>query len=251
MAPGLTPPRVTTQRFFLPASCFQDRDVHFPPGASQQIRRVLRLHEGDTVVALDGSGLECMVRLDEVSRQVQGTIVERRCNRAESRARLTLYQGFVKGNKFELILQKCTETGVAGFVPVSTARAVPNDINPARHARFETIVREAAEQSGRGLLPTIDQPVPLATAMQQAAASGPIVFLWEDETTVHMRDLRLSGAPAVSLFVGPEGGFTADEASAARRVGANVVTLGSRVLRAETAAIVGAALVLANTGDLG
>jgi 16S rRNA (uracil1498-N3)-methyltransferase len=176
---------------------------------------------------------------------------ELRQNLAEPKTALTLYQGLLKGSKLELVLQKCTEVGVSRFVPVVTARAVPEAPSVSRQERFETIVREAAEQSRRGRIPHIGGVIRLQDALIGATAAGPTVFLWEEEAGLRLEDLPWSDdVNTLSLFVGPEGGFTADEADAARTAGAYSVTLGPRILRAETAAIVGSALLLARYGDL-
>lgn len=225
--------------------------MNFPAEVARQIDRVLRLQRGESVIVLDGSGDEYEVRLDEVGRATTGTIAGRCRNTAEPAVSLSLFAGMLKGAKLELVLQRCTEIGVSRFVPVESARAVRGEPGAARRQRFEAIVREAAEQCGRGRLPEIAAPVFLQEALAEAAAQGPIVFLWEGEATARLSDLRLTPEGGVaSLFVGPEGGFSAEEAEAARRAGAHIVTLGRRILRAETAAIVGSALLLAGLGDL-
>jgi 16S rRNA (uracil1498-N3)-methyltransferase len=242
---------VTLHRFFLPPGSVQHGVVAFPAGISHQIERVLRLKPGDRVVALDGSGTEHVVLLQAVSRSTRGSIESTRHNQAEPATRLTLYQGLLKGAKLELVLQKGTELGVSRFVPVATARAVPAEPSAARQGRFEAIVREAAEQSGRGRIPEIMVPARLPDAITEACATGPTIFLWEQEQIVRLADVSLPPAAGeMSLFVGPEGGFTGDEAEAARSAGAHTVTLGRRILRAETAAIVGSALLLARCGEL-
>jgi 16S rRNA (uracil1498-N3)-methyltransferase len=242
---------VTLHRFFLPPSALRGDGVIFPAETSRQIERVLRLKPGDRVVALDGSGTEHVVVLETVGRTTGGSIESTRDNEAEPATRLTLYQGLLKGAKLELVLQKCTEVGVSRFVPVSTARAVPAEPSASRQGRFETIVREAAEQSRRGRIPEIMGTVRLQEAISAACAAGPTVFLWADEQNFRLEDLSVpTGGLRVNLFVGPEGGFTEDEAELARLAGAHCVTLGPRVLRAETAAIVGSALLLARWGEL-
>ena len=251
MALGGTLTGVTIHRFFLPENSFQAGHVRCPETTSRQILRVLRLRPGDHVGALDGTGCESIVRLTEVGTEVRGIVERRGSNRAEPAARLALYQALVKGPKLETILQKCTELGVSRFIPVASARSIPGDLNPGRVERFGRIVREAAEQSQRGRVPAIEPQMTFADALERAAAEGPTVFLWEGEEIVRVRDLALSPGSAVSLFVGPEGGFAPDEAEAARAAGARVATLGPRILRAETAAIAGSALVLARMGDLG
>jgi 16S rRNA (uracil1498-N3)-methyltransferase len=242
---------VTLHRFFLPPDAVRGDDVIFPAETSRQIERVLRLKSGDRVIALDGSGTEYEVLLKTVGAATAGAVEAIHQNEAEPAIHLTLYQGLLKGSKLELVLQKCTEVGVSRFVPVTTARAIPAEPSASRRGRFESIVREAAEQSRRGKIPEIVDTVRLQDALEEACAAGSTIFLWEEERAIRLEDLSFAGQEAhISLFVGPEGGFTADEAAAARLAGAHCVTLGPRILRAETAAIVGSALLLARFGEL-
>jgi 16S rRNA (uracil1498-N3)-methyltransferase len=242
---------VTLHRFFVPAEAVDRDEVRFPPDLGRQIRTVLRLRPDEQVVVLDGSGTEMLTRLVEVGTAVRGAVEGRRPNSAEPATRLRLYQGILKGAKLEVVLQKCTEVGVSEFVPLISSRSVPAEPGPSREKRYGAILREAAEQSGRGIMPALLPAERLEVALPGAVGAGPTVFLWEGEETVRLHDLDLPGTGRVSLFVGPEGGFSDEEAESARRAGALIATLGSRILRAETAAIVGSALVLQALGELG
>lgn len=242
---------MTLHRFFVPSACIAGERVVFPSDQAHQIRKVLRLRTGDRVTVLDGTGIELVVRLETVGTEIFGAVEDRRHNQAEPAACVVLYQGLLKGAKFELVLQKCTEIGVSHFVPITTTRSIPSEPTPARQRRFETIVREAAEQSRRGRLPAVSPPRPFGAAIQDAAAEGAALFLWEDEKVARLRDVVEPCSTTIGIFVGPEGGFTAQEAEIARRTGAQVTGLGSRILRSETAAVVASALVLARLGDLG
>ncbi|MGI8824117.1 MAG: RsmE family RNA methyltransferase [Chloroflexota bacterium] len=233
-------------RFFLSPECLENREVYFPREVSHHIRRVLRQRAGDLVVVLDGSGQEWVVRLEAVGREVGGVVVEMRENQAEPDIAVTLYQGLVKGVKLETILQKCTELGVTRFVPVITTRSVPPEIGEGRWKRFFAIVREAAEQCGRGRIPTVEEPVQFAQAVQSAREEGPMILLWEEERETSIGRMPRGDGVSIGLFVGPEGGFTREEATAVEAAGGRVATLGPRMLRAETAAIVGSALILAD-----
>lgn len=241
---------MTLHRFFLPRGSVRDGSVTFPDEAARQLRSVLRLRSGDCVVVLDGSGLEYVTSLNVHGRHVTGAVEYERRNEAEPRREVILYQGVLKGAKLELVLQKCTEVGIAGFVPVITARSVAGEPSASKQRRYEAIVREAAEQCGRGRIPAVHQPLPWEAALRQASLDGSIVVPWEGEVNAAIRDLTLSPEGSVALFVGPEGGLTAEEVEAARSCNARVVSLGRRILRAETAAIVGATLLLDRLGEL-
>ena len=242
---------MTLHRFFVPPDCITGERVVFPPDQAHQIRKVLRLRTGDRVIALDGSGAELTVRLEHMGTEIVGAVEERGQNQAEPAACVVLYQGLLKGAKFELVLQKCTEIGVSRFVPVTSARSIPSEPSSARQQRFETIVREAAEQSGRGRLPAVSAARPFSSAIQDAVVEGAALLLWEDEKIARLRDVVEPSSAAIGLFVGPEGGFTQREAELASEAGARVAGLGSRILRSETAAMVASTLVLARLGELG
>ncbi len=242
-------------RFFVSPEQLTGRHVHFDADQAHQMRRVLRLRPGDRVLVLDGRQWQYDVTLEEVRNvRAVGRLGERAAAAGEPAARLTLYQSLLRREKFEWVLQKGTELGVAAFVPVITRRSLvrdAEDVTPEKLLRWRRIMKEAAEQSGRGRLPELSLPLPFDAAL--AAAGRPAVIAWEGESVVNLREAlgsRLSGAE-VALFVGPEGGYEPDEIAAAREAGVVPFTLGRRVLRTETAAIVGVALLLHELGEMG
>jgi len=170
---------------------------------------------------------------------------------------LTLYLCLTQREKFEWMLQKCTEVGASRFVPVVSARSLVQEGRDAekKHLRWQRIVQEAAEQSGRGLLPTVAEPLKYSSALQDAHASHQVsLFMWEGEKQVMLRDVlqtqALSNPARIAILIGPEGGFTLEEVEMARAAGLLPVSLGKRILRMETAALVAASLVLYLMGDM-
>lgn len=230
-----------TYRFFIPPNHITPPLITLPQNVAHQVRSVLRLHPGAKIVLLDGTGsawLAIVTRIDKKGVQVQ--VEGPQPVDSEPALRLTLYQGVLKGQKFEWILQKGTELGVSSFVPVICQRSVirePEAIHK-KYGRWQEIIREAAEQSGRGKLPQLAPAVPLVEALQQAQASALRLMPWEEarETTLKTT-LKQSQGQSVALFIGPEGGFTEEEARLAQAQGVQLVTLGPRILRAETATI--------------
>jgi 16S rRNA (uracil1498-N3)-methyltransferase len=157
--------------FFLSPDHFKTDTIHFPDDIARQMARVLRLQPGQHVLALDGTGNAYEVELLQVGREgVQGRVVAQRPAGGEARARITLYLALTGREKFEWMLQKCTEVGAAEFVPVISSRSLVQDERDAakKLERWERIVREAAEQSRRGMLPQVHQPLRF-----DAALSGP------------------------------------------------------------------------------
>lgn len=261
---------MTTQRFFVPPDAIQASRVSLTGGITHQMRNVLRMAPGERVVLLDDSGWEYEVELEALQKdEVTGRVLHKTLAAGEPRTKITLYQGILKGHHFEWVLQKCTEIGVVEFVPVISDRCLMSsldDISANKTARWERIILEAAEQSQRGRLPRLQPPMLFPQACDHTRRSGLVLMPWEEEEQVPLRRLLMQedGAGAVaepegrntrrpfsiSLLIGPEGGFTTEEADLARRYGIHTVTLGSRILRAETAALVASALVLYEMGDL-
>ncbi len=265
-------------RFFVaPAVLAEPERVLLPPAIANQARNVLRLRAGDTLTLLDGTGMAYTLALTEVGRdQVQGRIAARTLVASEPRRQVSLYQGLLKAAKFEWIIQKGTEIGLSTIVPVHCARSIvgADEVSAAKRARWRTIATEAAEQSDRGRVPEVREPVKFADALA-ALPPDAVALLAHAGEVAHAGDvatgasLGLCGkhiAPArnrnpfglevvhdatVHLFIGPEGGFAPEEVALAQEHGVRLVTLGPRILRAETAALVAATLALAALGELG
>lgn len=239
-----------THRFFVPADRISGELVCFTEDQRKQMRNVLRLRPGDVAAALDGTGREHLVKIRELSStEALGEITETRSPDTEPRVRLTLIQGMPKGEKLDFILQKCTEIGVSEFLITETARSVPRVPQaklPGRLQRWNSIVREAAEQSGRTRLPDVQGIISFDDALARAKTCDAGVIAWEGEhETALLSELpRIRQARQAAYLIGPEGGFTEAEVEAARTRGIVPVSLGARVLRTETAAIVGAALII-------
>ena len=152
-----------------------------------------------------------------------------------------MYPALLQRDKFEPVLQKLTEIGAAAIVPVITARGLVREApDERRRERWRAILREAAEQCGRGVLPVLLPAQTFAQAI--GSAEGTVIMAYERERRRQLRAVLQPGTTTVSLFVGPEGGFAPEEAACAERAGAHLVTLGPRVLRTETASPVLAAL---------
>lgn len=240
-------------RFFLSPDCIIGNDVSFPDDVVRQLTRVLRLTSGEQVVVLDNSGMEYVVTLNSVTRDsVKGCWAEKRLSDGEPDIQITLYQGLLKADKFEYVLQKGTEVGISRFVPVVCQRSIPRERGAGRMDRWQRIVTEAAEQSGRGKIPALENPIDFSDACNEVDSAA--VIPWEQEDGLGIRSwLRSSADEMLSLgvFIGPEGGFSEDEVGYARSKGIAPVSLGKRILRAETAGVVTAAAIMYELGELG
>jgi len=199
-----------------------------------QILRVLRLGVGDRLILSDGAGNECIGEIAERQKErVTIHIVERYKNTNESAVASVLYCAILKRENFELVVQKATEIGISEIVPVITQRTVKLDI---KEDRLRKIIAEAAEQSGRGRVPILHAPMQFADALNDAKRNAVNLFFALSETSIETVDLH--GKQSRGIFIGPEGGWTEEEAAAARGAGCAVVSVGPLTLRAETAAIV-------------
>lgn len=232
-------------RFFV--TTIDNDHVTFSNEQAHQMRQVLRMSVGDRVVALvDGAGWEYEAELVQVERKgVTAVIHQKRPITTEPTVHLTLYQCLLKRDNFEWILQKGTEIGVSRFVPLISERTVARP--PKKWERWGRIVTEAAEQSGRGCIPKIAPPATLADVVAgwQPAQLGLMPWVAEDSVTIGSAlTVTSTGSGTVSVFIGPEGGWTDAEVENGRSAGLIPVTLGKRILRAETAAVVAAALVM-------
>ncbi len=226
------------------------------PGEIRHICKVLRLGEGDAVVLFDGEGKEYRASITRIfPEQVILTLMaEGASARAESSLRIVLGMALLKSSKFEWLLQKATELGVSEVLPFSSSRVIPRreeEQSRARLARWEKIVAQAARQCGRSLLPRVHPPCSFEEVLQTDREGATKIFLWEKEETRTLSDALTEANPEIFFLVGPEGGFSDPEALRAQEAGFRPVRLGPRILRAETAAIAGVALLQFIRGDLG
>jgi 16S rRNA (uracil1498-N3)-methyltransferase len=237
-----------------------DAEIELPLEVAHPARDVLRLGVGDTLRLLDGAGGEYPAQIVEVSRKrVLVRLGAREEGLPDPPVRVTLCLGMLKAAKFEVALQKCTELGVAAFIPLLTERAVRDEVSEAKRRRWRGILAEAVEQCGGSHLPELASPQPLSQALSEMPPGGIALFPWEETCEPSLR-AALAEAVAqageakrvseVRLFIGSEGGFSPAEAALAEQYGARLVTLGRRILRAETAAIVASALALDALGAL-
>jgi 16S rRNA (uracil1498-N3)-methyltransferase len=221
----------------------------------------LRLTPGESITLLDGAGGQWSASLVEVGRR---RVVARRGERlaasnTEPILAITLFQGVLKAARFEWVLQKGTELGVSTFVPLLSEHVVAGSeaTGPAKRTRWLRLLEEATEQCGRTRVPHLAEPCTFARALLQMPPDTLALIPWEGEHSHTLRDgiqdhlQRTAVAPAQAhVFIGPEGGFAADEIAFAARQGAVPVTLGPRILRAETAAIAAIVLLLDACGEM-
>ena len=186
------------------------------PEIVKQISKVLRLQIGEEIILLDGDGFEYVVRLLKInSKEVQGEILKRHTNPNEPLLKITLFQALIKKDNFEWALQKCTEVGVSSFVPLKCERIEKENINVER---LKKILREASEQSGRALVPQLQDVQDFDRGLRRATLlRAPNIVL--HPTGEPIKDFyKNKDLFDVNIFVGPEGGFTDSEIDICREL---------------------------------
>jgi 16S rRNA (uracil1498-N3)-methyltransferase len=240
---------VTARRVHLPPERIDEEGRgHLTAEARHYLAEVLRLAPGDELEVFDGRGGRYRGRLEAGLRTVQ---LGPREETAAPGAEIALLFALSKGEKTELVVQKATELGAVRIVPFAAERSVlrlDRAKGEERARRWRKIAEEAARQCGRADVPDVPAPLPLAEALASLApATETVVF---HPGGAPLSALRLAGGGPLAAVVGPEGGLVEAEVSACERVGARRASLGPRILRAETAAIVAVTLLQARFGDL-
>ena len=236
-------------RFFTDEPLVEGGTVTIEGEDAKHITRVLRLEKGDRVELCDKNAAECdAVITDTEKERVRLRAENVRRSTAEPITEVTLFQCLPKSGKMELIIQKCVEMGVHSIVPVSSARCVvklDKKDSAARIQRYNRIAYEAAKQSKRGRVPEVKS----VTELKKCALDGFDLVLTayelEKETTLKRALTAHRDARRIAVFIGPEGGFEAEEVNwLAERWDAISVSLGSRILRTETAGMAVVAMLL-------
>ena len=236
---------MTRRRFHAPPTAFTQTTVTLTADEARHLRNVLRLKPGDEVYVFDGRGREFRCSVSTIKDELR---IEAEVDPAkpESQLQLNLCVALLKGEKFDLVVQKATELGVTTITPLITRHADIHlrDASDAtkRVARWQRIALEAAKQSGRAFVPEISLPAPFEEAL-----NAPGVMFSERGGEAFE---SLTGAGSMTALVGSEGGWADEEIEAARARDFHIVTLGGRILRAETAAIAVTVLMQHRFGDL-
>ncbi|MDQ5845667.1 MAG: 16S rRNA (uracil(1498)-N(3))-methyltransferase [Acidobacteriota bacterium] len=252
---------MTRRRFFAPPSAFNSHQhaVVLAAEEARYLREILRLKIGDEVYVFNGEGKEFQCTVEESRRESArlNLVTEVAPARPESPLELTLAVALLKGDKFDLVVQKVTELGVTRIVPVTTKLADVRlrDTSDAakRGSRWQRIALEAAKQSGRAVVPVVAEPVAFESFVQTAAADSSACLMFSErdgESLTQAREKLPANVSSITALVGSEGGWTDPELLAARDAGWLLVTLGGRTLRAETAGIAVIALLQHLFGDL-
>ena len=237
-------------RFFIDPALITGSSITVPNDVSSQIRKVLRLKDGAKVRFLDNQGWSYLSEIHYVSeKEIQADVLEKSKATGEPDCKVTLYISLTQRDKFEWILQKCTEAGVSRIIPMITERTLIRKVSDisGKQQRWEAILREAAEQCGRGLIPKLLPTISITQAQNENDQYDTALFCWETEKNNTFRKFlnsQESSIRNVAIMIGPEGGFSEEEAANVIAHNWNPVTLGNRIYRMETAALVAIVLTL-------
>lgn len=219
---------------------------------ARHIAGALRMTVGEVLTLCDGAGTDYACTITAVNKDtVEATVDAAAPTASEPTLAVTLYMGMPKGDKLELVIQKAVELGVTAVVPVITARSivrVGGKDAEKKQVRLQRIAAEAAGQSGRGIIPTVEAPISWKAALARLASEN--ALLCYEGGGAPIGTLVTPADTAVSLVVGPEGGFDPAEVDAVIAAGGKIATLGPRILRCETAPLAALAVLMEKSGNM-
>jgi 16S rRNA (uracil1498-N3)-methyltransferase len=224
--------------------------VALAAGDARKLTVVLRRRSGDAIEVCDSAGKTFVATLSGEGDGVWATLVEQRASVAEPRIALTLAQAVPKGAKMDFVIEKATELGVVRIVPLTTERTLA-DATAAKVARWRRLAASASAQCGRASLPVIEPPQSL-DAFLAAPAVARLIVPWEVAERTPLRSRLpslIGGVESAAVVIGPEGGLSHAEVDRAAAAGAAIVSLGSRILRTETAGLAMIAALLYAAGE--
>lgn len=216
--------------------------------------KVLRLKNGEEVLVCDGMGNECICTVSDVSPgQISLVVKSRQESSSEAKIRASVYMAFPKADKLEHVIQKATELGAYEIVAFPSARCIsrPDEKSLKKKLeRWQKIAGSAAEQSGRGRIPQVIVLASFTEALDRAMEADKAILFYENERATTLRMALENGVySSISLMTGPEGGLDATEVEKAKSAGMEICTLGSRILRCETAPLCALSAVMYASGE--
>jgi 16S rRNA (uracil1498-N3)-methyltransferase len=252
------------QRYFIPEAQFLETTVTIQGGDAHHLIRVMRSQIGDKVICSNGINREVLVSIMSLDKEmVEATILEELPLTNEANVEVWVAQSLPKGDKLETVIQKNTEIGAARFIPfVSERTIVQYDEKKAvkLQERWGKIAKEAAEQAHRNRVPDVDVPLSWKQTLKLVSQVDLALICYEKQSGLQLKQLlrqafnnELVSPPSgkVLLLIGPEGGFTLKEVAEAEQAGCHAISLGKRILRTETAAMVALTCILYETGEMG
>lgn len=229
-----------------------DEKIILDGESARHIAKSLRMRVGDVICVTDGGGDDYGCQIEEITKdEVVLKVCYKQACESEPSCRVTIYQGVPKSSKMEDIIQKCVELGVCKIVPTLTKRCVSRPDDKAagkKNQRYQKIALEAAQQSGRGIVPKIENMKTLCQAIAEDESDVKIVFY--EGGGEKLANIVKPDTESVSVFIGPEGGFEQEEVEQIEASGGVRATLGKRILRTQTAPVAALTAIMLLTGNL-
>ena len=247
-------------RFFIDQSTEVDKNVIISGNDYNHLKNSLRLNIGDRVILSDGNGFDMEAEIINFSDQgAELKIISREKSKVEAGIKIWLAQGLPKKSKMDLIVEKATEIGFAGLIPLESKRTIVKYNHKKKNKkknRWQRVAEAAAKQSGRAVVPEIKDFYSADSLKNLKEEFDYVLLLWEDEKEYSIKDFfkenNVAAEASILLVIGPEGGFSEAEANKFKdELEARIITLGPRILRTETAGITALTAILYEKGELG
>ena len=226
-------------RFFVKKEDISDGVATLYGDDARHIARSLRMAVGDELTLTDGEGMDYVCRLSYIrDEECRLEICSEAVSSTEPPIAIDLYMAYPKGDKLEIVIQKAVELGASRIIPFESSRCIKRpkaEKIDKQIARLSRIAEEAAKQCGRSRLPSVEMPMSFAEMLSSATRADRAIFCYEDESEVSLKSVLCDKFSSISIIIGSEGGFSPEEAEAAKAAGAIPVSLGKRILRCETA----------------
>jgi 16S rRNA (uracil1498-N3)-methyltransferase len=231
---------MSARRFFVDGAREAGERVAVGERDAHKIARVLRLRDGDEIEIIDSTGRTFDARVRVEPDGIHAELVAARAAAPKLGLRVDVAQGIPKGAKMDFVVEKATELGAAAILPFYSQRCVVQDLADAKLERWRRLAKSAAAQSDRRDVPDVRAPLTFEALLDRCAEYDVVLMPWERVAAEPLRESLpkwLEGAQRALVIVGPEGGFSAEEAELGRAAGAHLISLGERILRSETAGL--------------
>ena len=231
---------MSSRRFFVDGSRSVGENVTLGESDAHKIAHVLRLRDGDPVEIVDAAGNAFDARVFSIVGGINAELMAQRQIGPASALKIDVAQAIPKGAKMDFVIEKATELGADAVLPIYSERCVVADLGASKLARWRRLAKAAAAQCDRRDVPHVTEPLSFDALLERFSGYDVVLMPWERAEREPLRNSlpgMLEGASRVLVLVGPEGGFSEGEAERARDRGAQLVSLGERVLRSETAGL--------------
>lgn len=243
-------------RFFVEQNQIIEDKIEINGQDVRHIRDVLRLDYNALIEVCNGRGTDYDCIIEEINKEsIVARILNEKISKSEPKTKVILFQSLIKGDKIEWVIQKSIEIGVNEIIPMQTTFCVSkmdkSKKADAKVKRWNKIAQSAAKQSGRGIIPTVHNPITFTKALELCKEMDLALIAYEKEDQQNLKtQLKGLEGKTIGVLIGPEGGFSKEEVLKAEEAGIKAITLGARILRSETASISLVSNILYELGEM-